>query len=250
MKNEIFMKLLRLIATFSNRLQGKGFGSTSIDFEIKAVAKFTKDSPRLAVDIGANVGNYTDALLQEFSNISIHAFEPSKATFVELSARFGNDQRIHLSNFALGNVSETRQLFSDSNLSGLASLTRRRLDHFHMEMKHEESVKVRPFVEYWKNELESQYIDIVKIDVEGHELDVLNGFHEALEHCRVIQFEFGGCNIDTRTYFQDFWYFFVSRNFEIYRITPLGPSQIHEYSESDEIFQTTNFIAVNRKTSS
>ena len=29
----------------------------------------------------------------------------------------------------------------------------------------------------------------------------------------MVTFEFGGCNIDTRTYYKDFFYFFQSKNF-------------------------------------
>lgn len=35
-----------------------------------------------------------------------------------------------------------------------------------------------------------------------------------------VTFEFGGCNIDTRTYFQDYWYFFKTFGFRVFRITP------------------------------
>ncbi|WP_445778772.1 hypothetical protein [Shewanella sp.] len=45
---------------------------------------------------------------------------------------------------------------------------------------------------------------MIKIDIEGHELSVLKVFGAAIEATKVIQFEFGDCNIDTRTYFQDF----------------------------------------------
>jgi hypothetical protein len=54
---------------------------------------------------------------------------------------------------------------------------------------------------------------------------------------------FGGCNIDTRTFFQDFWYFFMEQNFRIWRITPSGIFQVKSYSEYDESFVTTNYIA-------
>lgn len=53
--------------------------------------------------------------------------------------------------------------------------------------------------------------------VEGHELDVLAGAEEALKSVQLVQFEFGGCNIDTRTYFQDFFYFFQQHGFAIHR---------------------------------
>ena len=50
-------------------------------------------------------------------------------------------------------------------------------------------------------------IDFFKIDVEGHEMDVLKGIGDKISNIKLIQFEFGGCNIDTRCFFQDFWYF-------------------------------------------
>ncbi|HIO21636.1 MAG TPA: FkbM family methyltransferase, partial [Nitrospirales bacterium] len=92
-------------------------------------------------------------------------------------------------------------------------------------------------------QLDRQHISVCKIDIEGHELDALNGFGEALKHIDVIQFEFGGCNIDTRTFFQDFWYFFTERGFDIYRITPFGAVKINRYRELDEFFTTTNYLA-------
>jgi hypothetical protein len=105
------------------------------------------------------------------------------------------------------------------------------------------------FDEYWETHLNKGLIDIVKIDVEGHELSVLKGFGQAILHTKIIQFEFGGCNIDTRTYFQDFWYFFKERNFSLYIITPLGLSKIEKYIESLEFFSTTNYFAVNQSLS-
>ena len=58
--------------------------------------------------------------------------------------------------------------------------------------------------DYWKSELNKKHIDIVKIDIEGREIAALTGFGEAINAASIIQFEYGECNIDTRTYFQDF----------------------------------------------
>jgi hypothetical protein len=102
------------------------------------------------------------------------------------------------------------------------------------------------FEDYWRDKLHSSYIDLIKIDVEGHELLALEGFGEAINHVGVIQFEFGGCNIDSRTYFQDFWYFFKEKGFVLHRITPFGPSRVQNYSEFYENFTTTNYIAVKK----
>jgi hypothetical protein len=84
------------------------------------------------------------------------------------------------------------------------------------------------------------------MDVEGHEMDVLIGASKALRGVQIIQFEFGGGNIDTETFFQDFWYFFESNGFEISRMTPRGLKVISQYSENFETFKPTNYVAVRK----
>lgn len=135
-------------------------------------------------------------------------------------------------------------MYFDYEGSGTASLTKRRLDHFDIKINKEEDILLQRFDEYWKEE--QGIIDYVKVDVEGHELDVLKGFGKFISLTKLIQFEFGGTCIDSRIYFQDFWYFFLENNFEIYRISPRGPVLIKTYSENDELFVYTNYIAVNK----
>ncbi len=48
---------------------------------------------------------------------------------------------------------------------------------------------------------------LVKMDVEGHELNVLNGRINTLALAQIFQFEFGGCNIDTKVFFKIFGIF-------------------------------------------
>jgi hypothetical protein len=123
-------------------------------------------------------------------------------------------------------------------------------------MSKSEEIITKRFDDYWKTtefgksddkSNDNTIIDYVKIDVEGHELDVLEGFGSIIDNVRIIQFEFGGANIDTRTFFQDFWYFFTDKNYSLYRISPIGVLPIRKYTELDEFFSTTNYIAVNNK---
>jgi hypothetical protein len=65
-----------------------------------------------------------------------------------------------------------------------------------------------------------------------------------LAELKIVQFEFGGSNIDTRTFFQDYWYLFTDLNFAIFRISPKGLIRINAYAETDETFSTTNYIAI------
>jgi FkbM family methyltransferase len=228
------------------RLLGFGYGAHSIKREFALVNNFLKAYPTLMLDIGGNKGEYSAEILRKFPNINLHIFEPSKKNCDLLSNRFASSANVTISRNAVTERGGTQVLFSDIEGSGLSSLSKRRLEHFGIEMNLSENVESVSIDAYWKEILMSQIIDFVKIDIEGHELFALNGAKESIRYMRIIQFEFGGCNIDTRTYFQDFWYLFKDANFKIYRISPTGAIPIDSYSENLENFETTNYIAVNR----
>ncbi|MFT4726860.1 MAG: FkbM family methyltransferase [Granulosicoccus sp.] len=242
--NPYYLLLGKLERSMARR-QGKGWGAGSVQHELNAAGSLTgKAALNLAIDVGGNVGNYTAAIRTAHPNAEVHMFEPSQTNIDALAARFGSDERVTVQPFALASSVMEATLFSDKPGSGLGSLTKRRLDHRGNDFDVSESVKTKVFDHYWKEVLRSRPIDLLKLDIEGHELDALNGSVEALAHTRVVQFEFGGCNIDTRTFFQDFWYFFRERNFDLYRITPRGVAKIDKYRERDEFFSTTNYLAL------
>jgi len=227
--------------------QGKGWGTATINDEIVSICGLIAHDVSLAIDIGGNIGNYSAALREHEPNAKIHIFEPSTTNIMKLSDRFINDNNIHIVPVALSDKAGYATLYSNEPGSGLGSLTKRRLTHFSIPFDCMETVNTMTFEEYWKDKLSYHAIDLVKIDAEGHELNILKGFGESFNKIQAIQFEFGGCNIDTRTFFQDFWYLFAETGFDIYRITPSGPKKIHLYSEKDEFFSTTNYIALNRR---
>jgi FkbM family methyltransferase len=225
-------------------VQGKGY-SASLEQEVDLLFSSIKGRVNVAIDIGGNIGGYTEELLKRNPQLNIHIFEPSQANVEILNSKFINQANVTINPVAVSEKTGAAILFSNSPGSGLGSLSKRRLDHFNINFESTEHISTIKFEEYWENELNSAEIDLVKIDVEGHELSVLHGFGAALFATKAIQFEFGGTCIDTRTFFQDFWYFFANKNYQIYRITPFGLQKIDLYSESHECFYYTNFIAVN-----
>jgi len=233
---------------FSALNQGKGWGG-SINDEIDSCLSLLKDKPKIIVDIGANVGLYTEALLKKEPNAIYFLFEPSQRNIKILNNKFFSYDNVYCSSYALSEETAIKNLYSDVEGSGLASLSKRRLDHFNISMDVVETVNTIRFDEFLSFDDVPEIpeiIDYVKMDVEGHELSVLKGFGSFIDKVKLVQFEFGGCNIDTRTYFQDFWYFFKEKNFSLYVITPYeGPQKINEYKESSEFFTTTNYIALN-----
>jgi len=228
-------------------VQGKGYGTSSIKQENDLVLKHLGRSPALAIDIGGNIGEYTAEIRRRNPNVEIFTFEPSATNIKKLNQRFANDKKITIIPLAVSDNTGEGTLFSDEEGSGLGSLIQRKLDYFNIDFNIKEPVKTIRFEDFWNANLNNRILDIVKMDIEGYELAALNGFGKAIFSTNVIQFEFGGCNIDTRTYFQDFWNYFKDHNFDLFRITPFGIQSIKKYKIADEYFSTTNYIAVNRK---
>ena len=239
-------KLLRLI----NYMIGKGFGGgLKKNKEVSSALKFTKHKSNfIFVDCGANIGLYTEELISHIGDrYEGYLFEPSKSNYINCQNRFNGNTSLSILNYGLSDNKGVSSLYSDFDGSGLASISNRRLDHFGIAFNQSEQISLILFDDFWEQKLEQKEIDLFKIDVEGHELSVLRGMARSISKIRVLAFEFGGANIDSRTFFQDFYYFFQSNNFRLYRITPFGPLKITEYSEHLEFFKTTNYIAVNNR---
>ena len=91
-------------------------------------------------------------------------------------------------------------------------------------------------------------IDFLKIDVEGHELRVLEGATELLASKKVdiIQFEFTQLNAVIKLFFYDF-YSMLSPDFEIFRLVSHGLVPIPKYDPTlHELFGYQNFVAIRK----
>ena len=247
-KEESEKLILNKILSDINFLMGKGFsGPNSITDEVKSVKRILNSNiPTHIIDVGASSGEYTDTLIKEFPDVKIICFEPSKISFEVINSKFKNNKNIICEKIALSDRNGESYLYSNSPGSRLGSLTKRKLDHFNIEFEYKEIVKLNKLDTYLEKATYNSKIDFMKLDAEGHELEILKGASKSLKKIKLIQFEFGGSNIDSKTYFQDFWYFFKENNFKLYRITPFGPAQIRKYQEEDEYFKTTNYLALNK----
>lgn len=249
--NHFVQSLLDKNVHVSQYLMGIGSGggvSSSGEQAIFHVLEQRIKPPYCIFDVGSNKGQFLQLILESISvsDFSVHCFEPGHETFEILVESFKEDKRIKLNNIGLGKEKCEAVLYYDSPGSGLASLTKRKLDHFNINFSKEEKVEINTIDNYC-SENAIGHIHLLKIDIEGHELNALAGAKEmfASRSIDIVTFEFGGCNIDTRTFFQDFWYFFDEANFKIFRITPSGYLHpLKSYKEIYEQFRTINFIAV------
>ena len=219
-----------------------GLSSEVVRFSREA-QKFSIKNP-VVLDVGANIGSWANEYNSQVKDCVIYAFEPSRETYLSLVEATKGMPNINVYQFGLGNSNNSQKLYYDEEKSGMASLSKRDLRHRGVEFEKSENVRVVRLDSF----LEENSIkpDFIKIDVEGHELAVLEGLGDYINSLKVIQFEFGGTDIDSRTFFQDFWHFFEEKPFDLFRLTPRGKVQVDSYRETDEVFSFTTYFAIAR----
>ncbi len=193
-------------------------------------------------DVGANLGIWTRAALRINPQVAVHCFEPCLGTYRALqNNRF--PPQVVCNNFALGDRAGQAVMHINPNCSGGNSIYCR--EWAQGDLASSESVSVRTLDDYC-SERGLDRIDLLKIDVEGHELAVLRGSQEMLRSHRisVIQFEYGGTYLDARILLKDVWDYItsVAPEYRFHKLYPNGPKFVPAYRQSFESFQQSNWV--------
>jgi FkbM family methyltransferase len=218
---------------------GEGDPERNGEYRLLERLAATWPSQPVVFDVGAASGAWSSALLERAPAARVHAFEPRVSEHASIQAA-GSGIAVH--GFALGDVEGPATLVGTGELS---SLHRRDLRDFGTtDVGPELGVDVVR-LDRFCSEQGIDHIHLLKIDAEGHDLAVLRGAGELLTPTRItaIQFEFGGANIDSRTFMRDFRRLLEPLGYRIERVLRDGSVPI-EPVETAEIFTYGNFIAV------
>ena len=168
--------------------------------------KFYKENLKNAsvsiLDVGANKGQSIDFFLGINPNAKITAFEPNKKLFQFLQEKYHSNANINLNNLGVSNTNGELE-FNENILDETSTFESLNLDSKYLEKKAKvlgvtkESIIVDKYKvavvtlsEYLKLN-DNSFFDVLKIDVEGHELQVLEGlFSNGIQFkIRLIQLE-------------------------------------------------------------
>jgi len=87
-------------------------------------------------------------------------------------------------------------------------------------------------------------IDFIKIDTEGYELNVLQGFEDNLKNVKIIQFEYGGTFLDNNTKLIDVITYLDSFGFHKFSyLTKYGTEPITDFNDH---YQYCNIVCINK----
>jgi FkbM family methyltransferase len=236
---------LDAILAYLHILQGQGAGTGWDKGEGLVAARHLRglDAP-VVIDCGANAGQWTSAV----RSLLGHArgrwllLEPT----AEYARRLRRLANVEVVQAAAGEVDEVRDLYVPDRPSGWMTLHERHDTFSRNTTFHARAVQVQR-LDRLLGERGIGDVDFLKLDVEGHELFVLRGLGDYLADRRVraLAFEFGAGNVNSRTFFRDFWDLLTSCGYRIARIAPGGATvPIPAYYETLEYFRgATNYVA-------
>lgn len=211
----------------------------------KILPNLVRQKQPVFIDAGANKGEYTQLLLQKFPDAFIHSFEANPVLIPFLKERFGKYENVSILNCALSSKKGEVKLFikAEDKTTGHASLHQEVLKELHGYKKIEQITTESVCLDDYCNRHEIEFIDFLKLDIEGHEFEALKGALAMLPKTKVIQLEFNEMNISSRVFLKDFYD--LLKDFSFYRLVPTGLFPLGNYSSKSEVFIIQNLLAVN-----
>lgn len=207
---------LRRASNFLRFVLGFGSGWRSLEAETRAAAALLEGvAEPVVIDAGAHAGEWTDALLRRLGparRVSAILAEPSPDFAARLREKFPSATVLPI---ALGDANREVVFYEAGAIGSVYRDDAATAREIRVPMERLDALVPR---------LGLARIDLLKLDVEGAELDVLRGLADYLrpDFVRALTFEFGVNNLRSRTFFRDFWELLAARGYRIALIDPRG----------------------------
>jgi len=189
-------------------------------------------------DIGSNTGTWTLLAKSVLPAAVIHAFEPLPDHIQAFKKSCAGLKEIYLHQYCAGNenAAGTLNVSSYSDSSSLLDATPLEYEHFHIRKQKEEQVEIKKLSSLISGKM-LPVPDIIKLDIQGFELEALKGTGDALHEVKYII-----CEVSFKEYYHRQALFLEIANylndygFQLFAFgknTPLG----HELNQIDVLFK-------------
>lgn len=164
------------------------------------------------LDVGANIGQFSLLVSFLYPNKKIIAFEPIPIAYQKFLRIFKNNKNVHIHNLALGSKKNRRTLFitdSTDSSSFFKPITYNYFEDYSVQIKRADSIVDKQFL---KNSL-------LKIDVQGFELEVLKGFSKSLEDVKYVLVEISSIKLyKNQPLFNSVNHYLINKNFKCIKV--------------------------------
>ncbi|HEY1763626.1 MAG TPA: FkbM family methyltransferase [Opitutaceae bacterium] len=193
--------------------------------------------PQVIHDVGANVGTWTRLAKAIFPEAAVEAFEPLEAQGAVFSERTSNLAGVRLHPVALGPREGTvaLQVTDFPDATSVLTLSEEGRRTFGVSPTEDREVRMATLDRLIAEGI-VQPPDLLKLDVQGYELEVLKGGDQALRRARAVL-----CEVSFRSFYQgqaefaDIVAFLAARGFSLHAF---GPSLVpgRPLAQADALF--------------
>ncbi len=172
-----------MILNFFQKLDDSiSYLSSNSSNEKKFLKSYFSNKKIIFVDIGANVGSYSDFLKKNFSIEKGFLLEPSGDLCKILKKKF-NSNNFFINNIAVSNLNNNKRAFYEYELSSQSSLYKlNNLYKSFSKIKKKTFVKTRKLDDVISHKF---FIDICKIDTQGEDFKALQGMSFFLKQRKI-----------------------------------------------------------------
>jgi FkbM family methyltransferase len=193
-------------------------------------------------DVGANVGWFVECVLAYQPWAIVHAFEPVPQAFAVLQTTFKDYSDIYCRNIALGSqagqkpINVSRFVEASSFLDS-GKLLNDRVYGIDFSVQETLPVAIRTLADYAKEQAITS-IKLLKLDVQGYEMEVLKGAEPVFD---MVEFIYAEAQFQELykggPLFHDLFEFLNRRQFELVRMTSFRSDDEGRLMECDMIFK-------------
>lgn len=210
----------------------------------KNVLKIIKNND-IIFDIGANNGEWSLNANEGKQDIITYAFEPIPSIYDYLTSIL-KPYRAFVSPLAISSEKGTAEFIYYEGIPCLSTLHERPEIENRFNLKQTKITVMTERLDNFCEDKDITKINFLKIDTEGNEWAVLLGAERLLQKgsIEVIQFEYGGCYLDSKTTLEQVYNYLLEFGFSIFRITPSGLLHIKQWNSSLENYCYSNYLAI------
>lgn len=192
MKYPTLLKQLFIIAKSKwilHLFRGNLFSLSS--FEIVTNLKRIAPSLNYIIDVGANSGQFSKVASHHYPEAKMDVFEPLPNLYPKVAKMFERNKNITTHNLALGNESGTIK-FNQNEFGHISSILDISTDNVHYpkgKASNEINVEIKTLDSVSAYEQAGKGKSLLKLDVQGYELEVLKGGDKTLKNLDYILIE-------------------------------------------------------------
>ena len=244
--NKLFQHFYYYIETYAKNKLGKGIMNPVLNGEYILLKKIIDNvkSPNI-IDVGSNVGAYTKKAIHYAKNktLFIHSIDANpemKNFFNEIDY-----PGFTFSNIGIGNDNGKLTFYSDNKLGGKASSSFYK--HYYLENHNKYEVDIFTIDQIF-SELKWGKVDLLKLDIEGSEMEALEGAKKSFEKeiINITQIEYNPSWIKANRSLENLFDFKEKFSLDMFRLTKTGLLPLNKYHHSLDDFNYQNIILIKK----